>query len=86
MCPREFHAAYSGYLLKQEAQNRIVFEAARFNARAIMQIWSKKAIRNEHVARFPWDKNAKKKRGKFLEVDAVVQMLSPLSEVNNGKA
>lgn len=80
MTPREFAACWSGYNARVKTQQQIVFEAARFNARAVVQAWSKKRIRAEDIARFPWDANSqpKTKHG-YVDADSIVSMLSLLT-------
>jgi hypothetical protein len=80
MTPREFAACWSGYAQRVKTQQQIVFEASRFNARAVVQAWSKKRIRSEDIARFPWDSEGKTKTSHgYVDADSVVSMLGLLT-------
>lgn len=83
MTQREFAACYYGYMRRVETKQRIVFEAHRFNARAVIQSWAKrgKKIKLTDIAKFPWDddKTERTKDG-YVSYDAMSTLLSLVSK------
>jgi hypothetical protein len=82
MTPREFMASCHGYGKRVEAEQRLAVDTARMTARAVVQIWSKKAVKLSHIAEMPWDTDKLKASttGGFVSYEQAQGMLNLLSK------